>query len=181
MYSYRCYCNRNNQVNKFNSIESFFYACTMPITSKRGFKLDMIAQTIGKKRARKITIDATPSNISAGASVAALNSAPMDVNFCFASTEPNVDQPSSSHANNRYRNIKSDEVDAWRAIEAELVAIRMEIDIPYTFGCSVCGVSTSTPIRCLDCGPFALYCKTCEITVHEKVFHKPDIWEVSTY
>lgn len=136
----------------------------------------MIALTVGQKRARRITVDATPvvSVATAGVSVIASSLASNDVEYCSTTTEKDE---SEKHATS-YRNIKCDEVDAWRAIEAELITTRMEIDVPYAHSCSVCGNLTSLPIRCLDCGPFALYCKTCEEVAHTKVFHKPDIWKV---
>jgi hypothetical protein len=147
----------------------------MPITSRKGFKLNVLNYRAGSKRPAAAIVDANPAYVEAGVSRGRDNVSVQDDSQC---TESNEKAPPASAT---YHENKVDEVEAWHTVENELISVKMALEVPVSSTCDLCGCDTDTPIRCGDCGSFVIYCDSCERRVHASVFHSPEIWKVSVH
>jgi len=83
-------------------------------------------------------------------------------------------------ARKSYYERKATEIAEWAAIRDAVGSVQLSLNAPISSRCSCSPeVECENPIRCLDCGPFKMYCDKCESAAHRNVLHRPEIWNVS--
>ena len=65
----------------------------------------------------------------------------------------------------------------WKTVIDDLIGVKLAIEAPISFQCSVCAIDVDQPIRCVDCKTSVVYCQECEKTLHRDKLHKPEIWK----
>jgi hypothetical protein len=97
----------------------------------------------------------------------------------FPSAVPNYDEACFSGANIKRKRDNNEE--NWNSVRDKIAAVGLSLESPASFGCSMCNIYLENPIRCLDCHTFFSCCEECENMVHNRILHKPEIWQVKHY
>jgi len=143
---------------------------------RSGFKVNVVRHRTGHCRQQADVVDATPLPMGRPTRTIARPCDDVDTANRFVELQDESDMvvPPAT----KYNQTTTEEVDAWRCLEEELVKVKMETEVPIINKCTICECIPDQPIRCLDCGRFVVYCNNCESEVHKSVWHKPEIWQV---
>ncbi|KAJ8375611.1 hypothetical protein SKAU_G00061910 [Synaphobranchus kaupii] len=70
------------------------------------------------------------------------------------------------------------EVEAWEAIQEDLLSVSRSLESPISSRCTTCHVEGETvTYRCRECGPCVVLCDTCVTETHRNSLHLPDHWK----
>ncbi|KAJ8351549.1 hypothetical protein SKAU_G00230250 [Synaphobranchus kaupii] len=74
------------------------------------------------------------------------------------------------------------EVEAWEAIQEDLLSVSRSLESPISSRCTTCHVEGETvTYRCRECGPCVVLCDTCVTETHRNSLHLPEHWKNSYY
>ena len=131
---------------------------------KRSFKLKVVRYTAGNRRPRTDYVDVTPVPLQSGNS-GCVNKSPGSaepVNITESTNDAKQDNDSLVPPVGKHQQITCDEIDTWRSLEDLFLQVKMGLQVPLKSKCITCDSLVEEPIRCLDCGHNAVFCKNCE-------------------
>ena len=156
------------------------------IWSSKGVQLKIKTYSTKSKRSRTDIISFNPSSQSTGKKMLDTNAKQCNDYAAFSESInlkgdnfeelSETEQPHSSYAKR-----KETETQQWRNVREEMLRCGIDHHKPLSSSCCVCSCLIEKHIRCTDCGPFAILCEDCEVSVHKGRLHKPDVWQVCVY
>jgi hypothetical protein len=95
------------------------------------------------------------------------------------SGEPNITPAVRLPAS--YYDRKAKEVGYWASVRTQMLeAASVTVNPSADACCETCGETITAPIRCLNCGPKVLWCRTCAVDAHHvRPYHSMEQWSVS--
>lgn len=142
----------------------------MPIERKKRLSVDFTVRSTRNVRSRTESVPLIPVTVS-------ISEASVTPECFTTSVEPAVVDADHNHlpTMKRRRDVQEEN---WFRVREEMTSVGLSLEYPHSFQCSLCGIETSLPIRCLDCGAFFTCCEECESSVHQQKLHKPELWKV---